>query len=459
VAARYLYGADGTLVKKWVRKGDTPTLDESTVSIGDHTEYHRWAKAGSGENQQLHVLDGATRVAVVRTGPAHPDDAGPPIRWELGDHIGSTSLTVDGTGAWMNREEYLPYGETSFGGFSRKRFRFTGHELDTELGAYRIGNRYLVPGLARWSSCDPAGPVDGPNLYAYVRNNPMRHVDPTGTQAADAGRQPQPAAVTNVEAGPPAPAELPDQGKPVEVDIGKLARERPEEFADVTRRATAATSKKELQRGDKTTAVKDAKGNVVGVRREFDYDMGKAVTLEHSGRQSVVQFHCTDFVYNAFHKAGGDPPHAGEFWMPTKNVLAGLDSLQKQGLVQRVDTPPDNPKTPSDESTANILPGDIAVWSPRPGEDFGHHLLIIGTNPGGEAGTVKVNEAGTKVRAENTRPVFPADRNAAVYRLTKFDANRTAQLYATDPDFHKAFNDAFHGGLRMDLPQYRAYLK
>ena len=203
VLARYLYGADGALVKKWVRKGDSPTLDESTVSIGGHTEYHRWAKEGGGEHQQLHVLDGATRIAVIRTGPAHPDDAGPPIHWELGDHLGSTSLTTDGSGAWINREEYLPYGETSFGGFSRKRFRFTGQELDAELGAYRIGARYLVPGLARWSSCDPAGPVDGPNLYAYVRNNPMRHVDPSGTQAADAGQPPQPAAVTNSDAGPP----------------------------------------------------------------------------------------------------------------------------------------------------------------------------------------------------------------------------------------------------------------
>lgn len=99
------------------------------------------------------------------------------------------------------------------------------------------------------------------------------------------------------------------------------------------------------------------------------------------------------------------------------------------------------------------------MWSPREGEDFGHHLLIVGTDPEGKASTLKVNEAGSKVLAGSTRPVFPPDRQAAVYRLTKFDANRTAPLYATDPDFHQAFNDAFHAGLRLDLPQYRAYLK
>jgi RHS repeat-associated protein len=462
VAARYLYGADGALVKKWVRKGNSPTLDESIVSIGGHTEYHRWTKKGGGEHQLLHVLDGATRVAMIRTGPAHPDDASPPIRWEFGDHLGSMSVTTDDSGVWINREEYLPYGETSFGGFSRKRFRFTGHEMDAELGAYRIGNRYLRVGLARWSSCDPAGPVDGPNLYAYVRNNPMRYVDSTGTQAADAGQPPQSAAITNTDAGQPPPADMPDQGKPVEVDIAKLAKDRPQDFADITRRATAAYSKKELMRGEKTTIIKDAKGNVVKGQVEHDYDKGKTVTLEHSGRQSVVEYHCTDFVYNVFYKAGGEPPTGSppnqQFWKSSKEVLASLDSLQKKGLVERVDTPRDNPKTPGDESTANIRPGDIAVWNPGPGEDFGHHMLIVGTNPRG-AGTLKVNEAGTKVLTGTTEPVFPAGRDAAVYRLTKFDASRTARLYATDPAFHQAFNDAFHAGLRLDLPQYRAYLK
>jgi hypothetical protein len=34
-------------------------------------------------------------------------------------------------------------------------------------------------------SADPAGPVDGVNLYVYVSNNPVRKVDPTGNQEAE----------------------------------------------------------------------------------------------------------------------------------------------------------------------------------------------------------------------------------------------------------------------------------
>ncbi|MGE3671948.1 MAG: RHS repeat-associated core domain-containing protein, partial [Polyangiaceae bacterium] len=35
-----------------------------------------------------------------------------------------------------------------------------------------------------WVSPDPAGEVDGPNLYAYVRNNPVNLTDPLGTQTS-----------------------------------------------------------------------------------------------------------------------------------------------------------------------------------------------------------------------------------------------------------------------------------
>lgn len=50
-------------------------------------------------------------------------------------------------------------------------------------GLCYVAARWYVPWLGRWASCDPAGGVDGPNLYAYVRGNPMRLGDPTGTQA------------------------------------------------------------------------------------------------------------------------------------------------------------------------------------------------------------------------------------------------------------------------------------
>ena len=48
---------------------------------------------------------------------------------------------------------------------------------DPETGFILYGLRYYSPLLGRWITPDPAGFMDGPNLYAYVRNNPLIYTD------------------------------------------------------------------------------------------------------------------------------------------------------------------------------------------------------------------------------------------------------------------------------------------
>jgi RHS repeat-associated protein len=105
------------------------------------------------------------------------------VKFHLGDHLGSSHLVLNDTGAAINREEYTPYGETSFGSFAKKRYRFTGKERDEESGLSYHGARYYAPWLARWVSCDPAGTVDGLNLYRYARGNPVKFIDSNGNQS------------------------------------------------------------------------------------------------------------------------------------------------------------------------------------------------------------------------------------------------------------------------------------
>ena len=123
-------------------------------------------------------MDNQSRIALVRVGSPFPDDTTPAVKFHLGDHLGSSNMVLDDTGAFVNREEYTPYGETSFGSFASKRYRFTGKERDEESGFYYHGARYYAPWLGRWMSCDPKGIAAGPNLYAYVRGNPVRLIDP-----------------------------------------------------------------------------------------------------------------------------------------------------------------------------------------------------------------------------------------------------------------------------------------
>ena len=56
-----------------------------------------------------------------------------------------------------------------------KRYRYIGKESDEETGLYYHGARYYAPWLGKWISLDPAGTVEGSNLYGYVNNNPLRH--------------------------------------------------------------------------------------------------------------------------------------------------------------------------------------------------------------------------------------------------------------------------------------------
>ncbi len=167
------------------RRGRTELAPGDGRRRREQPGHQRWATAGGGQHSLLHVLDGAHRVAVIRTGAPHPDDAGPATRYELTDNLGSMSLTLDDTGSWVNREEYFPYGETSFGSFARKRYRFTGRERDVESGLACHAARYYAPSTGRWISPDPAGTVDGTNLYRYGRDNPSRSVDLNGTQPGD----------------------------------------------------------------------------------------------------------------------------------------------------------------------------------------------------------------------------------------------------------------------------------
>jgi RHS repeat-associated protein len=179
VHAQYLYDANGQRVKKLIRKQGGHV--EVTVYIDGSFEYQRIVRPGTVEhNNTLHVMDNRSRVALVRVGQPFADDTTPAVKYHLGDHLGSSNLVVDDAGGVVSREEYTPYGETSFGSFARKRYRFSGKERDEESALNYHGARYYAPWLIRWISCDPAGFRDGANVYLFVGANPLKLVDRTG---------------------------------------------------------------------------------------------------------------------------------------------------------------------------------------------------------------------------------------------------------------------------------------
>lgn len=62
-------------------------------------------------------------------------------------------------------------------------WRYAEKPIDEETKLIYFGFRYYDPSIGRWIKKDPAGFIDGPNLYAYCHNNPLRCCDPFGLES------------------------------------------------------------------------------------------------------------------------------------------------------------------------------------------------------------------------------------------------------------------------------------
>lgn len=183
----YVYDIGGRRVRK-VTDSAAGVRQKERIYLGGFEIYREY---GGGaitlERETLHIMDDKKRVALVETRTQGNDGTAAQLtRYQLSNHIGSASVELDDTGALISYEEYHPYGTTAFQAgrsaaeVNLKRYRYTGKERDEETGFTYHGARYYAPWLGRWSSADPAGLVDGPNLYMYVRGNPVNSSDPTG---------------------------------------------------------------------------------------------------------------------------------------------------------------------------------------------------------------------------------------------------------------------------------------
>jgi RHS repeat-associated protein len=102
------------------------------------------------------------------------------------DGLGSTIALANTSGAVQTSYTYEPFGGTTqTGTASSNAFKYTGRE-DDGTGLYYYRARYYSPRLQRFLSEDPIGFAGGDaNLYAYVFNNPLGYIDPTGLAVGD----------------------------------------------------------------------------------------------------------------------------------------------------------------------------------------------------------------------------------------------------------------------------------
>ena len=105
----------------------------------------------------------------------------------------SVAALTDATGTVVERYAYSAYGKPLFldangnlldpqASTVGNPYLFTGRRLDEETGLYYYRARMYDPELGRFLGRDPIGYEAGPNVYAYITNSPLSHVDPIGHQ-------------------------------------------------------------------------------------------------------------------------------------------------------------------------------------------------------------------------------------------------------------------------------------
>ena len=176
----YVYDRPGHRLRK---AGLSQTLRQTLrteVRYLPSLEIHRQA-----DGEEHHVISIEAGRSSVRSlhwpGGAHDDQ----LRYNLSDHLGSSTLELDHEAGVLTQEHYYPFGGTAcWAGKSalvaqHKTIRYSEKERDA-TGLYYYGYRYYAPWLQRWISPDPLEEYDGLNIYAFVSNSPATNVDEDG---------------------------------------------------------------------------------------------------------------------------------------------------------------------------------------------------------------------------------------------------------------------------------------
>lgn len=155
----------------------------------------RTTHQGESLTEDLHTVvvgeSGRAQVRILHWETGRPADISDnQVRYSYDNLIGSSGLEVDANGEVLSYEEYYPFGGTAIWAATSlveadyKTVRYSGKERDA-TGLYYYGYRYYQPWVCRWLSADPAGVIDGLNLFRMVRNNPMTLADAKGLAPDD----------------------------------------------------------------------------------------------------------------------------------------------------------------------------------------------------------------------------------------------------------------------------------
>ncbi len=158
--------------------GPLPATRLWTVYRGDNA----WADFDGSGTLQTRYLFGLGMDSLIARVPASGS-----VGWYLTDNIGSVRQIVTTGGTVLYAANYTAFGQVrSSTGSGGDRFGYAGREFSAVTGDGYFRARYYDPATGRFLSQDPKSFAAGDtNLFRYAANDPLRFVDPQGTDFWD----------------------------------------------------------------------------------------------------------------------------------------------------------------------------------------------------------------------------------------------------------------------------------
>uniref|UniRef100_A0A831UGN7 RHS repeat protein n=1 Tax=Geobacter metallireducens TaxID=28232 RepID=A0A831UGN7_GEOME len=165
-----------------------------TTTIDGVTRTSTYAYVYDNDNIVLEILtdDSGTTTTFYTHGAGTDEhlalERGGSFYYYHADGLGSVTTITDQQGSVVQSYEYDSFGMVKASTGFRNSYTYTGREWDKETGLYYYRARYYDPIEGRFIQKDPIGFKGGDvNLYAYVQNNPINLVDPSGQASYGAG--------------------------------------------------------------------------------------------------------------------------------------------------------------------------------------------------------------------------------------------------------------------------------
>ncbi len=164
VIAEYVYDHSGQRIKK---------IENGVVTYYVSKHFEKVVR-GANPGETKYYFANGQRVA-------RKNSAGS-LSYFHADHLGGTNAVTDSAGSLAERTKYYPFGDIREGG--NERYTYTGKEKDKASEFYYFEARHYHSGYRHFTQADIIVPsmYDPQNLnrYAYVKNNPLKYIDPHG---------------------------------------------------------------------------------------------------------------------------------------------------------------------------------------------------------------------------------------------------------------------------------------